>query len=300
MANKMPYMQFYPIDWSIDTRILSLSARGAWLELIMAMHVRGRISCISGTLQRLAGLVGCSEKEMASVLKELKENNIADIVTEMKRDCSGNVTEKFGDCSDNVTEVITITCRRLQRAENERDTAKERMQKSRSASDCSGNVTEKFGDCSDNVTPMLRKSSAIVTPENTEYRKENPLTGVKEKPRTFENNSRTFSEQTDYPKSVDEVLALAKTPMCGLPCTRDQADSYFTDRVRKDWTINGQRNRMPVGAVALDLKAWLMRDLEKAKAAQNTRTKGEFQDGKHIPSADDWNEYAKHAPQNDF
>ena len=32
MANKMPFMQFYPIDWSIDTRILSLSARGAWLE----------------------------------------------------------------------------------------------------------------------------------------------------------------------------------------------------------------------------------------------------------------------------
>lgn len=239
MANKMPYMQFYPIDWSIDTRILSLSARGAWLELIMAMHVRGRISSISGTLQRLAGLVGCSEKEMASVLKELKENNIADIVTEMKRDCSGNVTEKFGDCSDN-------------------------------------------------VTPMLRKSSAIVTPENTEYRKENPLTGVKEKPRTFENNSRTFSEQTDYPKSVDEVLAISRMPMCGLPCTRDQADAYFTDRMRKDWTINGQRNRMPVGAVALDLKAWLMRDREKAKAAQNTRTKGEFQDGKHMPDRSDY------------
>lgn len=226
MANKMPYMQFYPIDWSIDTRILSLSARGAWLELIMAMHVRGRISSISGTLQRLAGLVGCSEKEMASVLKELKENNVADIVTEMKRGCNGDVTEFSGGCNGNVT------------------------------------------------------------PENTEYRKENPLTGVKEKPRTFEKNSVTTPLQTDYPKSVDEVLDLAKTPMCGLPCTRDQADAYFTDRMRKDWTINGQRNRMPVGAVALDLKAWLMRDREKAKAAQNNR--GEFQDGKHMPDRSDY------------
>lgn len=115
-----------------------------------------------------------------------------------------------------------------------------------------------------------------------------------------ERESNRTPARPSYPKSVDEVLALARTPMCGLPCTRDQADAYFTDRMRKDWTINGQRNRMPVGAVALDLKAWLMRDREKAKAAQNNRTKGEFQDGKHIPSADDWNEYAKHAPQNDF
>lgn len=288
MANKMPYMQFYPIDWSIDTRILSLSARGAWLELIMAMHVRGRISCISGTLQRLAGLVGCSEKEMASVLKELKENNVADIVTEMKRDCNGDVTEKFGDCPDNVTEVITITCRRLQRAENERDTIKERVQKHRAGADCNDNVTEMKRGCNGDVTEFSGGCNGNVTPENTEYRKENPLTGVKEKPRTFEKNSVTTPLQTDYPKSVDEVLALAKTPMCGLPCTRDQADAYFTDRMRKDWTINGQRSRMPVGAVALDLKAWLMRDREKAKAAQNTRTKGEFQDGKHMPDRSDY------------
>lgn len=268
MANKMPFMQFYPVDWSIDTRILSLSARGAWLELIMAMHVRGRISCISGTLQRLAGLVGCSEKEMASVLKELKENNVADIVTEMKRDCNG-------DCNTNVTEIITITCRRFQHAENERDTTKKRVQKHRANVDRNGDVTEFSGDCNGNVTP-----------ENTEYRKENPLTGVKEKPRTFEKNSVTTPLQTDYPKSVDEVLAISRMPMCGLPCTRDQADAYFTDRMRKDWTINGQRNRMPVGAVALDLKAWLMRDREKAKAAQNNR--GEFQDGKHMPDRSDY------------
>ena len=288
MANKMPFMQFYPIDWSIDTRILSLSARGAWLELIMAMHVRGRISSISGTLQRLAGLVGCSEKEMASVLKELKENNVADIVTEMKRDCNGDVTEKFGDCSDNVTEVITITCRRLQRAENERDTIKERVQKHRAGIDCNDNVTEMKRGCNGDVTEFSGGCNGNVTPENTEYRKENPLTGVKEKPRTFEKNSVTTPLQTDYPKSVDEVMTLAKTTMCGLPCTRDQADAYFTDRMRKDWTINGQRNRMPVGAVALDLKAWLMRDREKAKAAQNTRTKGEFQDGKHMPDRSDY------------
>ena len=91
-----------------------------------------------------------------------------------------------------------------------------------------------------------------------------------------------------YPRSVEEVLALSKTPMCGLPCTNEVAEAYFIDRVRKDWTINGQFKQIPPGAVALDLKAWLMRDREKAKAAQNTRTKGEFQDGKHMPDRSDY------------
>ena len=88
MANNMPYLQFYPADWSADTRILSLAARGAWLELIIAMHVRGRTSKISGTIKRLAGLVGCSEEEFEEVLKELEEQEIADV----SRECNGDVT----------------------------------------------------------------------------------------------------------------------------------------------------------------------------------------------------------------
>lgn len=35
--SKLPYMQWYPTDWIADTRILSLSARGAWADTLAVL-----------------------------------------------------------------------------------------------------------------------------------------------------------------------------------------------------------------------------------------------------------------------
>lgn len=232
MANNMPYLQFYPADWSADTRILSLAARGAWLELIIAMHVRGRTSKISGTVKRIAGLVGCSEEEFEEVLKELEEQGVADV----SRECNGDVT---------------ITCRRLKKEKNERDQIRERVKKHRSEN----TVTKTSRECNGDVTPYISE------PEYIE--KENPLKGVKEK----ENSHSLLS----YPSSVEDVLKIASSPQCGLPCTREQADAYFCDRVRKDWIPNGMRNQIKISAIPADLKTWLVRDKNKEMARRNEK-----------------------------
>ena len=224
MANNMPYIQFYPADWSADTRILSLAARGAWLELIMAMHVRGRTSKIVGTVRRLAGLVGCSEEEFEEVLEELEEYGVADV----SRDCHGDVT---------------VTCRRFKKSENEREKAAERKRRERE----NDSVTAMSRDCHGDVTAYISE------PEYIE--KEIPLTGDKEK-----ENSRTLQ---NYPSSVEEILQIASYPQCGLPCTKEQADAYFCDRIRKDWIPNGMRNKIKVSAIPADLKTWLLRDKNK-------------------------------------
>ena len=156
MSTKLPFIQFYPVDWSADTRILSLAARGAWLEMIIAMHVRGRTDAVSGTPARLAGLIGCSEEEFLSILEELKANDVADI-----SECNG---------------VVTVVCRRLKSEKSERENTRDRVRRCRS----NGAVTEKKQECSEEVT--------VVRVQSTE--KENPLTGVKEKtlqpPHTFQ------------------------------------------------------------------------------------------------------------------
>ena len=225
MSTKLPFIQFYPVDWSADTRILSLSARGAWLEMIIAMHVRGRTDTVSGTPARLAGLIGCSETEFLSVLEELKTNDIAEIT-----ECNG---------------VVTVVCRRLKSEKNERENTRERVKRHR----CNGDVTEMKQDCSEDVT--------VGRVQSTE--KENPLTGVKEKtlhqPHTFE-----------FPKSVKEVLKLAEHPWCGMKCTEEQANAYFTDRVSRAWIPYGQQK--PISSMAqicADLKKWLMRDQNEIK-----------------------------------
>ena len=132
MATKMPFLQFYPADWAADTRILSLSARGAWLELICAMYVRGRTDTVSGTPERLAGLIGCTKDEFLSALEELKSNDIADI-----EECNG---------------VVTVTCRRFREEKNEREKTNSRVKKFRETQmkrDCNGESNESVtGDIS--------------------------------------------------------------------------------------------------------------------------------------------------------
>ncbi len=225
MSVKLPYIQFYPADWTADTRIMSLSARGAWLELIIAMHVRGRVDSVSGSPERLAGLIGCSQEEFLAVLKELKENDIADIAD----DCNGNVT---------------VTCRRFKNENSEREKTNNRVRKFRS----NGIVTE-----------MKRSCNGDVTRESTEDRvqKENiPLAG----------DTKESTHSNDFPHSVEDVIELSKDILCAMPCSREQAEAYFTDRVSRDWIPYGQQRQMRSQAqICADLKKWLMRDRNNAK-----------------------------------
>ena len=139
MANNKP-LEFYPADWSADTRILSLAARGAWLELIAAMHVSGRTSSVTGSMERLSGLIGCSVQELKDVLAELEKQDIA----EVSRECNGDVT---------------ITCRRFRREQIEREQIRERVKKHRSENP----VTEMLQECNADVTAMKRECNADVT-----------------------------------------------------------------------------------------------------------------------------------------
>ena len=227
MASKMPYLQFYPADWIADTRILSLPARAVWLELILAMHQRWRVGTLTGSTERLAGLVGCSVPELDAALAELSETDTAEVL----RDCNG---------------VVTVTCRRMKNENSEREKIKIRVRDFR----------------------MKRECNANVTPDSTEYRK------VHTQSADADAHTR---EEDPIPHSVEDVLELAQTVFCGLPCTREQADAYFTDRVCRDWTPALQQSRLKTQTqIAADLKRWLMRD-QKEKVKRKER-----RDGVHI------------------
>ena len=211
---KYPYVQFYQADWIADTRILSLPARAVWLELILAMHQRGRTGTLTGTTERLAGLCGCSVPELTGALEELVATGTAD----MSRNSHG---------------LVTVICRRMQHEQAERDSNTERQRKSR----------------------LSRNCHAIVTGHSTEdrvQRKENiPVGDIKEKP----------PADDPIPHSIEDVLEIAGTVFCGLPCSREQADAYFTDRVARDWIPHGQSLQLKNKTqIAADLKKWLMRD----------------------------------------
>lgn len=95
----------------------------------------------------------------------------------------------------------------------------------------------------------------------------------------------------DFPHSAEEVMELAKLPYCGMLCTREQADAYFTDRVSRDWIPYGQQRQMKSKSqICADLKKWLMRD----KNNENER-KAKRGDVKHNFD----NDPAKYGPMED-
>ena len=76
---KQPYIPFYIGDYLKDTRMLPLSVRGAWVDLILFMWdapVRGEIT---GTLQEITRMIGCDSSEAKFALDLLKQKNTANI-----------------------------------------------------------------------------------------------------------------------------------------------------------------------------------------------------------------------------
>ena len=269
MATKTPFMQFYPSDWFADTRILSLATRGAWLDMICAMHVRGTDS-VCGTTERLAGLIGCTESELIDAVLELKENDVADIeIKDGETGCNGDVTLLKRGCNAHVT----LTCRRLKKAIIEREKTAERVKKFRAKEACNGNETN--GD--DQKNQGCNGDETFEGEEKKE--KKNPPTPPKKQSKEPipPSQGAPTREEDFFPHSVDEVIELSKLPWCAMKCTKAQAEAYFTDRLAKDWTPYGQSRLKSKVQICADLKKWLMRDQNnqnKTNGKQNGNNNG--------------------------
>jgi len=104
-------MAFYVADWLAATSLCSPATRGIWLDLIGVMHQNDRAGSITGTVSQLARAGRCSTVEMEAAINEIVSQKIADVT---RRD-----------------NVVTLTCRRMKKAENERKRAKLGMAKTR-------------------------------------------------------------------------------------------------------------------------------------------------------------------------
>ena len=110
---KAPAFQFYPGDWLRDTNVLSATARGVWISLLVAMWDRSPRGKLKGTTAEICRITGASEAEVSSAFEEFSMHNICDL------ERSGNG-------------VVTLTSRRMVRDEKERGNTRSRVQKHRS------------------------------------------------------------------------------------------------------------------------------------------------------------------------
>ena len=132
--SKLPFLQFYPSDYLVDTRVLSLAARGAWVDIICVLHASSTRGTSTLPARGWARIMGSSEEDFQSALAEIEEMKVGDVI----RECNGNVS---------------VTCRRMMNESITREQTRLRVQ----------NYRKKHGNKASN-----EEGNADVTPKKSE------------------------------------------------------------------------------------------------------------------------------------
>lgn len=109
---KLPWMQFYPADYLLDTQPLSPSSRGLWMDLICLLwrcETRGTLTLSQDQWIRL---LRCDAATFETATMEYKLFSICEVVT-----------NRHGD--------VTVRSRRMMREEKQRKTTRLRVQRYR-------------------------------------------------------------------------------------------------------------------------------------------------------------------------
>ena len=107
--SKLPFLQFYPSDYLVDTRVLSLAARGAWVDIICVLHASSTRGTSTLPARGWARIMGATEADFQSALSEIEEMKVGDVI----RECNGNVS---------------VTCRRMMNESITREQTRLRVQ----------------------------------------------------------------------------------------------------------------------------------------------------------------------------
>lgn len=144
---KLPYMQFYPTDYLVDTAVLSLAAQGAWMRILCALHASETRGTKVWKLEAWARYIGVTADVTAELLAEISEAGV------------GNVEEANGN--------VTLTNRRMLTESITKEQTRLRVEKHRLKVRSSSQVTDGNADCNG-------AGNADVTDKKPETRSQKP------------------------------------------------------------------------------------------------------------------------------
>lgn len=149
---KIPAYQFYPADYLRDTRALSLSAKGAWSDLLCFMWGAQNRGMLTDSVLGFSRMFGVTVEQTVAIFAELCERHICCLfsdVDESSNEYHANITlASHAKCVRAFTIVqnhhanITVLNRRMVREEKDRKNAADRAQRYRDANPRHGPVTD--------------------------------------------------------------------------------------------------------------------------------------------------------------
>ena len=78
----IPYSQFFWADYLKDTRILSLEAKGAWMDILCHLANADEVGVSGHRLDIWARVLGCPKRVAKRILAELEDAKVGEIWTE--------------------------------------------------------------------------------------------------------------------------------------------------------------------------------------------------------------------------
>jgi hypothetical protein len=199
---KLPFLQFYPSDYLVDTRILTLSARGAWVDILCVLHGSSTRGTATFPVRGWSRIMGVSEAEFETAVEEIDAMKVGNVVR-----CSN------GD--------VTITCRRMLNEAITREQTRLRVQNHRNKE----RNNERNASSNASVTPNKSEVRSQKLEEEAESEADAPPPAF-----SLENDSDDDKKPQKQPKQNDaEWLAdLATSPAYrGIDVRREHAKALI-------------------------------------------------------------------------
>ena len=147
---KLPWMQFYPADYLLDTQLLSPASRGIWMDVICHLWRSETRGTMTLSREHWARLLRCTVKEFSHALDELQSQQICNAVTLSNND-------------------VTLSSRRLVKEEKRRRGAAMRVSRHRKKRDCNAPVT---GENQKSESEVIYQNQKSESEEEREEKKE--------------------------------------------------------------------------------------------------------------------------------
>lgn len=127
---KLPYMQFYPADWLLDTLMLSPQSRGIWIDILSIMwRAEPRTGVMEWPVDVWCKRLRCTDAQFRLTVEEFELERICDVVKDA--------------CKD----IVRFTSRRMVRDEKLRGNNKLYVGRHRSKITCKTDVRPLKGVC---------------------------------------------------------------------------------------------------------------------------------------------------------
>lgn len=137
---KLPFFQFYPLDWIRDTRCLPPEIRGVWIDILAIAWNEPKRGIYNRDQESLVRELGIKTEQVGMILDALKL--VADV----------NLTEHNGR--------ITVVSRRMVREEKEREINRKRQHRFRH----NGEITDVKRQCHKEKSEVRSQKSDVNTP----------------------------------------------------------------------------------------------------------------------------------------